>query len=45
MNTNSIWNKVPQILFTLLGIIMLWALLGATNDLTQTLANLLNIIQ
>ena len=45
MNTNSVWNKVPQLLFTFLGIILLWALLGASQDLTTTLANVLNIIQ
>ena len=45
MNTNSIWNKIPQLLFTLLGIILLWALLGATGDLTQTLSTVLAYIQ
>jgi len=35
-------NKLPQILFTILGLVILWAALGASQDLTQTI---LNIIQ
>lgn len=34
-------NKLPQILFTILGLLIAWIMLTATQDLTTVVANLL----
>ena len=40
---NSLLDKLPQILFTVLGLIIIWAILGAAQDITTVLSNILGI--
>ena len=37
----NIINRLPQILFTLLGLILLWAMLGVSNNLVTTLSHII----
>lgn len=43
MYNNNLINKLPQILFTILGLLILYVLLNATQDLTTTIANIIGL--